>query len=168
MVDSVVLPALVAGVVALGIEYAAKPRLEIRKDRLLHRTHALRALAEALAGMLSMAATLRTAEVFTTAPTLLQSELNRLEVLIEQGRTSLVAAALRLPDEVRTAAAVMLGEVRGRLERARLGPGPTDPEGRDDLMALAGSIEKMSPLVDYLYLPFWRLILRAKALATLK
>ncbi len=167
MFDSVVVPALVAGIVALGIEYVAKPRLEVRKDRLLHRAQAARVLAESLAGMLAMEATLRSEELFAAASTLLERELNRLEELVEQGRVSLVAAALHLPDEVRAAAAAMLGEVRGRVERVRLASDVDAPDAAEDVAALADSINKLAPLVDYLYLPGWRIVRRGKALAAL-
>ena len=46
---SVVVPALVAASVALLVEYAAKPALEARKERLLRKHRALWELRDALA-----------------------------------------------------------------------------------------------------------------------
>lgn len=45
--SSVLIPALVAAVVTLFVEYLAKPHLEVRKERVLHRHRCAQELREA-------------------------------------------------------------------------------------------------------------------------
>jgi hypothetical protein len=88
VVRSILVPAIVAAIVALAVEYAAKPALEARKERLLRRQRVLWDLRDALAVLIDR---LDSIETWTRRQDLELGELVALEREIDLGRVDIRA-----------------------------------------------------------------------------
>lgn len=97
-----VLPALVAAVATLGVEWMAKPRLEARKDRVIETYREQRAAADRLARVVRNLAELSSSHIIWEYPSLVRQRIVELQTLGEQLRETPAPVLLGSPPVVRT------------------------------------------------------------------
>lgn len=173
---SVIVPAVVAGAVALGFEVFFKPSLAVRTDRRVARERGRREAAEALWVVASRAEVI--ARMGPTPAThglsILRSELERLDQEIESARQQLVRSWWSTPREIpelassglarpRAVTAALTRVLASSLEETRTTDTLAQPIAGVSDALFRGNAE-LSVAADFLATPPHRLIRRARFL----
>lgn len=152
------MPALVAAIVTLLIEYLAKPRLEARKERLLERARDERSLTRALSLVHISFAALSDPAALGNAPAFARAEVRRATEYVQRVRESSVTLLIRLPEATRSLLGRSAGFALAKimiLEEVLVAPANADalaPAAR----GLKEANGQIAILLDYLLCPSWR------------
>jgi hypothetical protein len=161
--SKVLVPAIVAAVVTLLIEYLAKPRLEARKERLLERARDKRSLIRVLSLLSISIAALSDVNAVSAVPAFVHAELQRATEYIQQARESSVTVLPRLPEPLRSLIARACGFTLAKIILLQLALGTH--ESSDLSVAVSGltdANDNLGVVLNYLLCPNWRLVVKLR------
>lgn len=153
-VETAALTALVAAFVTLSIEWAAKPRLEARKERILERARASRRVRQTLANLVRSAASWPSPEMWVEAPSEAERRLEAVRAMARNLEEADVDWAVSTDSGALHALSSLAGFVQGSLFNVS--------GSRRGEAAAAAIREVASPLLDWISTPRWRTLRRRK------
>lgn len=164
--DTVLIPALVAAIITLGIEYVAKPRLEVRKDRILEAARNERELQAALSRMHVLTVMVSDISLLEVGRQAYVREVNRLQTAADDvlDLAMVVGAQHRSPD---------VASVVGMTTSYAKGFAANVGEGTEELNELRlARLKDLSTVVGLLLAYFkasrWQPVVRSRALRALQ
>ncbi len=167
--DAVLTSAIVAALVTLGIEFAAKPRLEARKIRILDAHQRRRDLVDALRELLrcSRRAAARDQVIVSPPPQTRPADLPRMQADHEQAFADLGAAAEAVSKQLGHVELVRQDDCHAAEVFARSGRGLSISRGVDPEWAVDGwAPDSLAALIERTQMARWKLWTPAGKAAT--